>query len=124
LDSYANRRASSPQLPRLSYDAASPPVIVGVDGRSQEARQFRGIVDALASEYCCEIDPLMLREPAGLRLSQQVTATAIIGERASDIVQITNLIASWERDLREAKRATPDKPVPLSAYLGRNGVTS
>ena len=33
-------------------------------------------MDALASEYGSEIDPLMLRELAGLRLSQEVTATA------------------------------------------------
>jgi hypothetical protein len=95
---------------RLSYHAQNPHVIVGVDGRSQEARRFRDITDAIVSEYGAEIDPLMLRELAGLRLSQEVTATAIInGDRRarSDIVRITNLIARRERDLREAKRATP-----------------
>jgi hypothetical protein len=85
---------------RLSYHAQNAHVIVGVDGRSQEARRFRDITDAIVSEYGAEIDPLMLRELAGLRLSQEATTTAIINgdKRArSDIVRITNLIAKRER---------------------------
>jgi hypothetical protein len=67
---------------RLSYHAQNPHAIVGVDGRCQEARRFRDITDALVSEYGAEIDPLMLRELAALRLSQEAITIAIInGDR-------------------------------------------
>jgi hypothetical protein len=63
-----------------------------------------------------------VRELAGIRLAIEVATAAAIGGDAKarqDIVRLSNLAARKERELREAKRVVPDKPAPLSAYLGR-----
>ena len=53
-------------------------MIVGVDGRSQSARRYRDLVDAILAEFGRTADPVAVRELAGLRLSCEVTQVAVI----------------------------------------------
>jgi hypothetical protein len=101
---------SRPLRRRLSYHAQSQRIIVGVDGRSQEARRFRDIVDVLLAEFGAGADPVALRELAGLKLSCEVTQAALLNGDAkarSDLVRISNLVSRRERELRFGK---PTKP--------------
>jgi hypothetical protein len=96
--------------------------MAGLDMRSDQGRRFRDIAALVIAEHGPDLDATRVRELAGIRLAIEVaTAAAIGGDAAArqDIVRLSNLAARKERDLREAKRATPDKSAPLSAYLGR-----
>jgi hypothetical protein len=94
----------------------------GIDMRTSAGRRYRDIVDQLAAEFGA-VNPIALRELAGLRYTLEQTQAAVVagGARArSDLVRVSNLIARRERELRESSVvAAARKPAPLHAYLGR-----
>ena len=100
----------------------TPFKIAGIDMRSEHGRRFRDLAARVIAEYG-DIDPVKVRELAGLKLSIEITQAALIGgdRRArNDLVRLLNHVSRAERALREGKRAQPDpSPAPLSAYLGR-----
>jgi hypothetical protein len=93
-----------------------PSRLLGVDMRTCAGRRFRDIVGALVSEFGA-VNPVALRELAGLKFSLEATQAAVINgdSRArEDLVRISNLVARRERELRIAKR---DKPKSLLRAL-------
>jgi hypothetical protein len=97
----------------------NPHRLAGVDGRTSYARRFADILTALAVEYV-GLDPVALRELAGLKLTLELTQAAVIeGDRKArvDLVRISNLIARRERELREAKVALPASTSSLQDRL-------
>ncbi len=101
--------------------------IAGVDMRSEHGRRFRDLAAKVIAEYG-DIDPVKVRELAGLKLSIEITQAALIGgdrRAGNDLVRLLNHVVSRaERALREAKRAQPGKSAPLSAYLGNREAAS
>jgi hypothetical protein len=118
-------RAVSPsnRLPRRrSIMTNDPRRLDGVDMRTSAGRRYRDIVDQLAAEFGA-VNPVALRELAGLRYTLEQTQAAVVAGDArarSDLVRVSNLIARRERELRESSIvAAARKPAPLHAYLGR-----
>jgi hypothetical protein len=82
----------------------------GVDMRTSAGRRYRDIVDQLAIEFGVSVNPVALRELAGLRYTLEQTQAAVVAGDArarSDLVRVSNLIARRELSLREAKLALP-----------------
>lgn len=81
----------------------------GIDMRTSAGRRYRDIVDQIAAEFG-PINPIALRELAGLRYTLEQTQAAVVAGDArarSDLVRVSNLIARHELSLREAKLALP-----------------
>jgi hypothetical protein len=100
---------SSNRLPRRrSIMTNDPRRLDGVDMRTSAGRRYRDIVDQLAIEFGA-VNPVALRELAGLRYTLEQTQAAVVAGDArarSDLVRV-NLIARRELSLREAKLALP-----------------
>jgi hypothetical protein len=114
----------STRLPRRrSIMTNDPRRLDGIDMRTSAGRRYRDIVDALAIEFGVAVNPVALRELAGLRYTLEQTQAAVVAGDArapSDLVRVSNLIARRERELRESSVvAAAKKPAPLHAYLGR-----
>jgi hypothetical protein len=86
-----------------------PRRLAGIDMRTSAGRRYRDIVDQLAIEFGA-VNPVALRELAGLRYTLEQTQAAVVAGDArarSDLVRVSNLIARRELALREAKLALP-----------------
>jgi hypothetical protein len=94
----------------------------GIDMRTSAGRRYRDIVDQLAAEFGA-VNPIALRELAGLRYTLEQTQAAVVAGDArarADLVRISNLITRREQSLREAKLALPaSTPVNLEQHLAR-----
>jgi hypothetical protein len=55
--------------------------IEGVDMRSQHGRRFRDLATIVIKEHGNDIDPVKVRELAGLKLSIEITQAALIAWR-------------------------------------------
>jgi hypothetical protein len=102
---------------RLSYHAQNPHVIIGVDGRSQEARRYRDLVDAVLGEFGSAADPVAVRELAGLKLSVEITQAALVNgdpKARNDLVRLSNLAKRAERELRASSAVADAKKLPAS----------
>jgi hypothetical protein len=112
-------RAVSPstRLPRRrSIMTNDPRRLDGVDMRTSAGRRYRDIVDALALEFGA-VNPVALRELAGLRYTLEQTQAAVVAGDArarSDLVRVSNLIARRERELRETSAVAAAKKLPAS----------
>jgi hypothetical protein len=86
--------------------------IAGVDMRSQHGRRFRDLAALVIAEHGPDMDPVKVRELAGLKLSIEITQAALVnGDRKArnDLVRLLNHANRAERAMRDAKCATPDK---------------
>jgi hypothetical protein len=91
----------------------------GIDMRTSAGRRYRDIVDQIAAEFGA-INPIALRELAGLRYTLEQTQSAVVAGDArarSDLVRVSNLIARRELALREAKVALPASTSSLQDRL-------
>jgi len=94
----------------------------GVDGRSERARRWRDVIDALIAAYGAS-EPDKLRELATLKLSFEATQAAVINGdvlRSEDLVRLANLISRRERELRAAahkREVERDKGLTLDDYI-------
>jgi hypothetical protein len=98
---------------RRSLNTNNPHRMEGLDGRTAHGRRFRDLTDELAGEYG-QASASALREIAGIKLAVEVATAAAIGGDArarQDLVRLSNLAKRAERDLRDAERGLPDKPV-------------
>jgi hypothetical protein len=100
-----------------------PRRLSGIDMRTSAGRRYRDIVDQLAAEFGA-VDPVALRELAGLRYTLEQTQAAVVAGDASarsDLVRVSNLIARRERELRESSAVAAAKRLPasLEAHLAR-----
>ena len=94
--------------------------IAGVDMRSEAGRRFKDLAAKVIAEHGSDVDPVKIRELAGLKLSIEITTAALIaGDRRArtDLVRLLNHAARAERSMAEAKRSVAKKPPPLSSYL-------
>ncbi|WP_298106320.1 hypothetical protein [Bradyrhizobium sp.] len=93
-------------------------LLVGVDGRSPNARRFRDLVRAYEAEFesVTEVDRNLIRQAALLALkSEQLQAAVVRGDRV-DTETITNLAGQLRRTLADMKRKaeTTTAPAPTS----------
>jgi hypothetical protein len=94
---------------RRAVTTNDPRRLSGVDMRTSAGRRYRDIVDQIAVEFGA-VNPVALRELAGLRYTLEQTQAAVVAGDArarSDLVRVSNLIARRELALREAKLALP-----------------
>jgi hypothetical protein len=94
----------------------NPRRIAGVDGRTSNARRFADILTQLSVEYL-DVDPVALREIAGLKLTAEICQAAAIDgsdrQARSDLVRVSNLIARREKELRATlAKSTAAAPAP------------
>jgi hypothetical protein len=90
----------------------NPFKIAGVDMRSEHGRRFRDLAALVIAEHGPDIDPVKVRELAGLKLSIEITQAALVnGDRKArnDLVRLLDHANRAERAMRDAKCATPDK---------------
>ena len=89
---------------RITNRVRSSPL--GVDGRSERARRWRDVLDALITAYGTA-EPDKLRELATLKLSLEATQAAVISGdvlRSEDLVRVANLVSRREKELRAKQR--------------------
>jgi hypothetical protein len=87
--------------------------IAGVDMRSEQGRRFRDLAALVIAEHGPDLDPVKVRELAGLRLSVEIAQAALVNgdpKARNDLVRLSNLAKRAERELRASKRATPTAP--------------
>jgi hypothetical protein len=95
--------------------------LVGVDGRSERARRYRDILEALIVEYGSS-DPDRIRALAALKLSLEATQAAVINGdilRSEDLVRLANLISRREKELRAKQRHREAKAPSLHEHLAK-----
>jgi hypothetical protein len=116
------------QLPpaRLPISKTHDPFkIVGLDKRTAEGRRFKDLAAKVIAEHGPHIDPVKIRELAGLKLSIEITTAALIaGDRKARtaLVRLLNHADRAQRAMAQAKRtaAASDKPpVSLEQHLRR-----
>jgi hypothetical protein len=118
IDAALRAVTPSNRLPRRrSIMTNDPRRLDGIDMRTSAGRRYRDIVDALAVEFGAAVNPVALRELAGLRYTLEQTQAAVVAGDArarSDLVRVSNLIARRELSLRETSAATAAKKLPAS----------
>jgi len=93
--------------------------LVGVDMKSGHGRRFRALVDSLAVRYA-GLDPTVLREVAGLKLTAEICQLAVIeGDRkaAGDLVRTINLLSRREAQLQALAKTLATQAPNLQGYL-------
>ncbi len=90
------------QLPpvRLPISKMHDPYkIEGVDMRSGAGRRFRDLVDLVYAEHGLDVDPVKVRELAGLRLAIEITQAALVNsDRLS--AELTSMLVQVEAPRR------------------------
>lgn len=99
----------------------SPFKVAGLDMRSEHGRRFRDLAALVITEPGTNLDPVKVRELAGLKLLIEITQAALIAvdrKALNDLVGLLNHAKRAEREPREAKRVSDSKPPRV---LGRRG---
>jgi hypothetical protein len=91
--------------------------IAGVDMRSEQGRRFRDLAALVIAEHGPDLDPVKVRELAGLRLSVEITQAALVNgdpKARNDLVRLSNLAKRAERELRASTAVAAAKKLPAS----------
>jgi hypothetical protein len=84
---------------RQLHDGARVP---GIDMRTSDGRRHSRIADALIRDFG-DVDPVRLRELAGLKFTAEKTQAAFVGgdmRASADLIRLRTIIAQIEADLR------------------------
>jgi len=100
-------------------------LLMGVDGRSAEARRFRDLVRSYEAEFesTSESDRNLIRQAALLALKSEQLQAAVVRGEAVDADTLTKLAGQLRRvlgDLRRKAAASAPTPISLHEHLSRS----
>ncbi|WP_316229608.1 hypothetical protein [Bradyrhizobium sp. SZCCHNR1070] len=100
-------------------------LLVGVDGRSAEARRFRDLVRSYESEFesTTEADRNLIRQAALLALKSEHLQAAVVRGEPVDADTLTKLTGQLRRilaDLRRKSEAQAPAPLSIHQHLSRH----
>lgn len=99
-------------------------LLMGIDGRSPQARRFRDLVRAYEAEFvvATELDRGLIRQAAMLALkSEQLQAALVRGEavEADTLTKLAGQIRRVLADLRRKAQTSAPTPISIHEHLSR-----